>query len=204
MPVTNDSLISRCDLGAEGIARVRSELTDASYRPLGELLLKRDLDEGAVWAFVPSDVPRDRLLQFEQSLGPYDPDIDLAPTIEDTLQKAMSTHGARAVLCMQTAGWNATDPWLENEPDARVFFCDEVLFEFARTGDPLLETLREGLWYPTCGMITRLPEPLSQLEPRDEVSRGQLAEMADAANLLIVGAWDAEQPVFWESQTTPT
>lgn len=207
--------------GREGAAYIRSylESNERFGHRLGRLLLDHhDVECGVTWALVPTDVPPEKLADFEEGIFPSagpPAKVDVGYMVpvfrassNDAMRAALGAllatpNARRAVLVVEAAYDRRTDDW-DQRPERRVFFCgDDVYdFELAQHQDAELTFVPTGAtWSPDVGIVTALPAQLESLANGDSVSPAALAEMAGAATAIVVGAWDNEAPLFWEAQS---
>jgi hypothetical protein len=183
---------------------------------LGRLLLERyEIELGRTWALVPANAAPDSLVNFESSVfppaGPGEKvgvgymvavfDASSNAAMQAALDGLLAKPRARpSLLVVESALDRRTDGW--DQPERQVFFCGDDVYDYALAEDPQAEVAwvpRGATWTPDVGIVTALPAALQSIEDRDSVSPAVLEEMAAAAVAIIVGAWDNEAPLFWES-----
>jgi hypothetical protein len=219
-PRASDALaVVRHEFGSEGSVYVRSYLeANASFgKRLGRLLTACPIEAGTTWAFVPADSAPERLVTFERSLFPpsgraqrvevgfmvpkFVPSAN--PAVKEALAGFLDTAGpASRLVCVEDSYRRRSDFRLPVDQWAhQVFFCGEDVYEFAGGEIPLEESARMlggASWKPDVGLVTSLPEQLDTIEQGHEVTAEQLEEMAMAAVVVVIGAWDDDSFLFWE------
>lgn len=208
----------RHEFGPEGPAYLRSYLqsNEGFGKRLGRLLLERhEIESGTTWALVPANATPDSLVNFESGIfppaGPAEKvdvgymvpvfDASSNDAMRDALDGLLAKPSARpSLLVVESALARRTDGW--DQPERQVFFCGDDVYDYALTKDPEAEVSwvpSGATWTPDVGIVTVLPAALGDIADGDSVSPAALEEMAAAAVAIIVGAWDNEAPLFWES-----
>ena len=214
------------EFGPEAIVYLRRYLdkNQAWGKRLGKLLARRDLESGKAWSFVPSESSPETLADLEEgALYPdtplvadeeghkwqrkHDPwdDLEVIEWLDDLL--AGPGYPPR-IACSEDVLARRTDTWVAEHPGG-VFFCGDDVYTYATAdgsfGDPVAaigEAAGHAKGNPSVGMVTTLPPELERVN-RQSLDEHPLEEMAAAAIAVIVGAWDQEGLVFWESATGP-
>ena len=195
-------VLVRHEYGSEGAAYVRSQLLmNQGYKRLGSLLAHHDIEHGRTWALVPAGSSAAQRTSFDGSWSGFDFDWE-TEAAQWLAEAARAQTDGRGLLCFEHWGADKEDPFLQTGEDVGdVFFCGKDVYEAVTQSAPVEafgDLATESLWYPTIGMITRLPGGTDQIPSRGEVTVGQLTVMAETAAVIIVSAWDAEGLVFWQ------
>jgi hypothetical protein len=202
-------VLIRHQFGSEGHAYLRSylEANEAFGKRLGRLLLTHhDIDRGRMWAFVPADSLPEHRTDFARGGLLREVDSSLDEVVGDWLLAELRRPSpAPRIVCVEGALERRTDGWLTKHPEYRVFFCGEDPDTYETTESPLPDLDRwcgGADWRPDLGIIAPLPAEIQQLTNRQSVPPDALEEMAAAASVIIVGAWDDEAFLFWQPSAT--
>jgi hypothetical protein len=101
------------------------------------------------------------------------------------------------LICAESAMARPTDPFV-GLLERPVFFCGESVIDYREIpSEGIVDELIAGAtWNPEVAILTPLPPRLPQ--DRGAISRGELADLAENAVAVVIGAWDDEGLIFWE------
>lgn len=182
--------------GPEGSAYVRAQL-EFAWDPLAGLLLAaHDIECGSAWGFVPEQWSEERRQNFD--LGSLPEESGSWGITWEWVHERLQTLGDGGLLVAEDPLASRDDCFSYPERGrSPIFFCGENVYPFATGETP---DLLRVLWpdYPTVAMLTRRggvdPTHLGHADVEPET----LAQMAYAAEAIIVAAWDAVGFVIWE------
>lgn len=194
----------RHDFGPEAAAYLRSYF-DKSVgfgKRLGKLLARHNIEAGVVSAFVPANTASDRLVDFENG-GLFGSGVGRSaaePLVRGWLAARLGIPSPTPrLLCAEDALMRRSDPVIERLSDHSLFFCGDDVYWYA-TGnnleDPVLQA--GASWRPDITMVTSLPGGLDRIQNRQSIDSHTLAQMAEDAVGIMVGAWDNEGFLLWE------
>lgn len=196
--------VVRCEFGDAGRAWVRRRLalSRRSGKRFGELLSRYDLDAGVVWAFVPADVPRERLVSFADDFV-IDRAEDCARRLAGWLE-SFAPHDA--IACFEDASASRDDPWVQSAQtgtDEERFFLsgnNVYFYEYMRApADRLVDFLGEAPGYPvTVGVVADPVRGAEAIACGADVPEPVLTDMAGRARAILVDAWDLLGLLVWE------
>jgi hypothetical protein len=195
-------VLERQDLGEEGRSYLASylEANGRCGKQFGPLLIERyDIENGDLWAYVPSPVPIGRrapLTDFESG-GLYPrKDPEWPQRFGEWLRslgRASASHFA-----IEGAYERPSNPFLQTY-DEPAFFCGESVVFYSTLSDSTpTPKLHPGgaTWKPDISLVTRTPTTFPA--DRETVAPEALAQLVNGALTVVVGAWDHEGIIFWE------
>jgi hypothetical protein len=200
-------MLVRHDFGPEGHDYLQSylEANGAYGKLLGPLLLAAHrIADGAVWAFVPAELPRERrspLTDFED--GYVYPDRGRQSARQESndgwLRETRNSVPGSWLLSIEDALAKPSDPFVAKRHDPK-FFCRDSVYWYQTADEADARTriaLGGALWQPTVGIVTMMPASGRRLN-RQTLKDPALAQLAASATAIVIGAWDDEGLIFWE------
>lgn len=191
-------VVCRYDLGKEAVAYVRGQLGMLTFsRALGEL----PLDAGAVHAYLPPELPPERLLNFEASVH-IPTGLDFFAEADERVNRdiadALWGRGPRCALFEINDMGDRQRDGVWTIPRLRY---GSELYSYADAAAADRAGLKEALYwgnpYPFVGAVARLPDDLQGRGAGGAVSAEQLRALAAAVTMIIVGAYDDETKLLW-------
>lgn len=182
--------LDRVDLGADGISRVSSALSDGLT--LARLVLEgTDLSAGRAYAMVPRGIPRPRLLRWDEG-GLMSSDQGLK-AVSAELRPLL--QGPHSVLVAEDALASASDPVIQKQSGGCFTYSKEV-YEYGvapADRDGIESCLRMAdAGYTLNAVVAQGVEPPAN--PEDE---RYLRRIAEGTRLVVTRAYDGEGFVLW-------
>lgn len=192
---------------------------EAWGKRLGRLLTRRDLEVGKVWSFVPLGTSPETLADLQEGALFADTPVVVDelghrwqrkhepwryPQVIEWVEGLLERPGpSTPLVCSEDAHDTRNDRSVKAYPGT-LFFCGDDVYRYATADgsveDAIATAVGDASWYPSVGIVTTLPPDLERVN-RQSLDEDRLEEMAAAAIAVIVGAWDQEGLVFWESAT---
>ncbi len=194
----------RHEFGREAAAYLRSYF-DKSVgfgKRLGKLLPRHSIEAGTVSAFVPTDIASARLVDFEKG-GLFSSGVGRSaaePLVRGWLAGRLGIPSLTPrLLCTEDALMRRSDSVIERLSGHDLFFCGDDVYWYATENSLEDAVLQAGAtWRPDITMVTSLPGGLDCIVNRQSIDSHTLAQMAEDAVGIMVGAWDNEGFLLWE------
>ena len=181
------------DLGPETFVYIRSQLGQG--RGLGRALLQLPIESGRAFTYLPEGVSPGELRDFESGgVASGEENRQLAEFVHAYV--GAEPNGVRlAVFEHPTASRGDA-----RKPQSPYFTVGDDVYLFVEPGssvDDIARTAREAHWYPSLGVLGALPSlPLPRAQGSEQ-SPTLIATVADGADHVLVGAYDAEAWIIW-------
>ena len=194
-------MLTRVSFAPQAVAEhIREQLRQNrdDGRMLGRLLAGLPLDRGATWAFVPEGAEA-KAHDFDAGIFSPEDTAELAALLAERILPRLATprpDGSRGVLVFEY--WTDVDG--HQDSPAKSFRVGTSTFDYADAATNRAQVerlLRSALWFPTVGVVGRLPEGAGD-EDRKTLPPQTLDTLVETVELLLVGAWDADGYVLWE------
>jgi hypothetical protein len=188
--------IRRFSIGQDAAAYVRSQLSSGGV--LSSELLSIDRPILDVWAFLPESVQPSAMLSFTEAGvgGGRQSRQALASYITEYLTKVSHTCAV-----FEDALSRAGDPALTKDAGQYITCREEVLHYLCGGGrgrDDVEQLILTAKTYRLVGVLSRT----AALHPGQAIDRGQLRVLAEAADAVIIGAWDGDAELIWSVSPT--
>jgi hypothetical protein len=190
--------ISRHSIGRDAADYIRRQLSAGGV--LSSELISVDGPIVDVWAFLPEPAQRSRILSFSEAgvRGGRESRQALANYIAEYLTRRRDNCAV-----FEDALSRAGDPALAKGTVPYITCEEQVLHYLCGSGHGREDAERLVLTAKTYRLVGVLSRA-SAIHPSQAVDRGLVKELAEAADDVIIGAWDGDAELIWSLSRTRT
>jgi len=182
---------------------------------LSRVLASLPLETGRVWSYLHPTVAPDTAYQFTSGgitpPGPIREGVQAitTPSRPDIVWLADNFLRSRpdALLICEDASATPTDPYIQADRESHFLFYDEEVYRIVSPGirhQALRErTIRRARSYRFLAILTTGDGTINHLVNRSQLTPAQLATLVRHTERIIIGAYDYEGYLIWESRPSP-